>query len=125
MRPVEKAYFGNCIVYGNKEFEFTINEDPERTIPFVFEHCLIKVDPEEFDLDDTVHFKNSINLQDPFFVDYQSNNLALDTLSPAKDAGLYDIALRFPFDIKGDSRLGTLGPDMGAYERYETDSISK
>ncbi len=125
VRPIKKAYFGNCIIYGNKEFEFTINEDSESKIPFVFENCLIKADPEEFDLANPEHFINTINLEDPVFVDYQNNNLALDTLSPAKDAGLYDIALEYPIDIKGDSRLGTLGPDIGAYERYETDSISK
>jgi len=125
VRPIEKAYFGNSIIYGNKEFEFSINEHEENTMPFVFDHCLIKANPEDFNLDDTERFINTINLEDPAFVDYQNNNLALDTLSPAKDAGSQTIALQYPIDIKADSRLGELGPDMGAYERFETDSISK
>jgi hypothetical protein len=38
---------------------------------------------------------------------------------------LPDIAIQYPLDIIGSSRLGALGPDMGAYERVENDSISK
>lgn len=125
VRPVEKAYFGNCIVYGNRESELLISEHQESKIPYVFDHCLLKADPEEYDLNDTAHFKNVINLEDPRFVDYQNNNLELDTLSPAKDAASYAIALQYPVDIKGESRLGALGPDIGAYERIENDSISK
>ncbi|MFC2098499.1 right-handed parallel beta-helix repeat-containing protein [Bacteroidota bacterium] len=125
IRPIEQAYFGNCIIYGNKEFEFGIDEHPDSKIPYLFDHCLIKVDPEEFDLINTEHFVNVINLEDPMFLDYENSNFALDTLSPAKDKALYDIALNYPLDIKGESRLGSLGPDMGAYERYENDSISK
>jgi hypothetical protein len=123
IRPIEKAYFGNSIIYGSKEFEFSINELDESGIPFVFDHCLIKADPEEFDLSDTTHFRNVINLEDPRFIDYQTNNLELDTLSPAKDIALPGIAMQFPVDIKGDTRLGALGPDLGAYERIENDSI--
>lgn len=125
VRPIEKAYFANCIVYGNKEYEIAINEHADSRIPYLFDHCLIKADPEEFDLSDTEHFIQVINLEDPHFADYANNNLELDTLSPAKDKASYDIALQYPVDIKGNSRLGALGPDIGAYERIENDSISK
>ncbi|MCK4747929.1 MAG: hypothetical protein KAT15_12855, partial [Bacteroidales bacterium] len=74
---------------------------------------------------DPGHFINVINLEDPRFVDVQNNNLELDTLSPAKDVALYDLAIQYPIDIKGESRLGELGPDIGAYERIENDSISR
>ena len=123
IRPIEKAYFGNCIIYGNKEFEILVDEAPETVIPYKFDHCLIKADPEEFDLSSPDHFVNVINLEDPRFMDAQNNNLALDTLSPAKDKALSDIALQYPLDIVGESRLGELGPDIGAFERFENDSI--
>jgi hypothetical protein len=125
VRPIEKAYFGNCIIYGDKEFEFTINEHPDSEIPYVFDHCLLKADPEEFNLGDGSHFINLINGEDPRFVDPVNNNLELDTLSPAKDKAFPDISLQFPLDIKGESRMGALGPDIGAYERIENDSISR
>jgi hypothetical protein len=125
IRPIEKAYFGNCIIYGNKEFEILVDEHPDSKIPYQFDHCLIKADPEEFDLSNPDHFINTINLEDPRFMDAENNNLSLDTLSPAKDKALSDIALQFPLDILGESRLGELGPDIGAFERFENDSISK
>ena len=125
VRPIEKAHFGNCIIYGDKEFEISINEHEDSEIPYLFDHCLIKADPEDFDLADPEHFTGIINLEDPRFVDYNNNNLQLDTLSPAKDKALYDIAVQYPVDIKGESRLGELGPDIGAYERIENDSISR
>ncbi len=127
VRPIDKAFFGNCIVYGNKEYEFVIDEHPQSKIPFHFDHSLIKVDPDEFDLADPEHFTAVINLEDPRFVnpDPQYSNFQLDTLSPAKDMALPELASQYPVDILGVSRLGALGPDMGAYERVENDSISK
>jgi len=85
----------------------------------------IKADPEEFNLADPERFINVINLEDPRFLDVQNHDLQLDTLSPAKDVARPDIALQYPLDILGESRVGGLGPDMGAYERIENDSISK
>ena len=104
-----------------------IDEHPGSEIPFHFDHSLIKVDPGAYDLSDLSHFNAVINLQDPRFVnpDPRYSNFRLDTLSPAKDAALPDIAVQYPMDLLGVSRLGTLGPDMGAYERVENDSISK
>jgi hypothetical protein len=127
VRPIEKAYFVNCIIYGNKEYELAVDEHPSSTIPFHFDHSLIKVDPEEFDLSDPSYFTTVINLEDPHFVnpDPKYSNFQLDTLSPAKDKALLDIAIQYPLDILGVSRLGALGPDLGAYERVENDSISK
>jgi hypothetical protein len=125
VRPIEKAYFGNCIVYGNKEYELAVDEHSQSKIPYQFEHSLLKVDPEEFDLNDQSHFTNIINLEDPKFLSTEYSNFQLDSLSPAKDMALHDIAIQYPVDILGSSRMGALGPDMGAYERVENDSISK
>jgi hypothetical protein len=127
VRPIDRAYFGNCIVYGNKEYEIEIDEHPSSKIPFHFDHSLVKLDPSTFDLSDPSRFTAVINLQDPRFVDPDPrvSNFQLDTLSPAKDVALHDIAIQYPMDLLGVTRLGALGPDMGAYERVENDSISK
>ncbi|GAH68984.1 unnamed protein product, partial [marine sediment metagenome] len=127
VRPIDKAYFGNCILYGNKEYELGVDEHPSSKIPYQFVHSLLKADPEAFDLNDQSHFTAVINLEDPRFVNpnHSYSNFQLDTLSPAKDLAFSDIAIQYPLDILGVSRLGTLGPDMGAYERVENDSISK
>lgn len=125
VRPIDRAYFGNCILYGDKEYELEIDEHPSSEIPFHFDHSLIKVDPGEYDVNDPGHFTSVINLEDPKFISSKNSNFRLDTLSPAKDMALPDIAIQYPLDIIGSSRLGALGPDMGAYERVENDSISK
>ena len=127
VRPIERAYFGNCIVYGNKEFEVAIDEHASSNIPYQFDHSLVKVDPSAFDLADPNHFISVINGEDPRFInpDPAHSNFQLDTLSPAKDVALPDLAVEYPLDLLGNSRLGSLGPDMGAYERVENDSISK
>ena len=118
VRPIEKAYFGNSIIYGNKEFEIIVDEHPDSPIPYVFDHCLIKADPEVFDLGDTEHFLNIINLEDPRFLDPDMNNFDLDTLSPAKDVALPALAIEYPLDINGESRLGQLGPDIAGVSTF-------
>jgi hypothetical protein len=125
VRPIDRAYFGNCIIYGDKESELALDEHPDSKIPYRFNHSLLKADPKTFELADTAHFRNVINLEDPRFVDAGNSNFQLDTLSPAKDAALPEIAIQYPLDLLGVSRLGALGPDMGAYERVENDSVSK
>jgi len=125
VRPIDRAYFGNCILYGNKEYELVVDEHEDSKIPYQFDHSLLKVDPEAFDLNDQAHFTSIINMKDPRFVNTEYRNFQLDTLSPAKDMALYDISIQYPLDLLDISRLGALGPDIGAYERVENDSISK
>jgi hypothetical protein len=57
--------------------------------------------------------------ENPKFIDPKKNDFQLDTLSPAKDFGLYNIAISFPVDLNNVSRLDDDGPDLGAYERVE------
>ena len=123
VREFDDMTFNNCIIYGEKETEIIIDDYQGTTTPYYFDHCLVKLDPEEFDLSDTDHFREVINMKDPLFTDIYSNNYRLDTLSPAKDVALLEIAQQFPLDLAGESRLDDAGPDMGAYERIKADSI--
>ena len=119
VREFDGITFGNSIIYGNKDFEFIVDDFGETETPYYFDHCLVKLNPADFNLQDANHFNNVINLDDPEFMDIQSNDYSLDTLSPAKDAGLYDIALQFPIDLAGESRIADGLPDLGAFERVE------
>ena len=123
VREFDGITFGNCIVYGNREFEFIVDDYPGTETPFFFDHCLVKLDQGEFDLSDGSHFSDVINHEDPLFMDVASNDYRLDTLSPAKDRALLDIALQFPRDLAGENRLADGFPDIGAYERIEGDSL--
>jgi hypothetical protein len=123
VRPIEKAFFGNCIIYGSRDSEFEIDSFPNTVLNYQLDHCITKIDPEKFNLNDQTRFKTIFNNEDPKFVSYEKDDYQLDTLSAAKDRGLVDYALLYSFDLLGKSRLADAGPDIGAYERLEGDTL--
>jgi len=111
------AYFGNSIVYGDKQGELLISSDDQGSLDYTFENCLLKT---ELDISNDTLFPGCVKNQDPIFVDKDNNNLALDSLSPGIDMGSIDVinTSQLPSvidkDILGISRIAS--PDMGAYE---------
>lgn len=121
-RDIEEAYFVNCIIYGSRSNELEIDniykgQVVNAQMNHFFENTLLRVET-GIDVSDQNHFKN-ILLENPKFMDPFKYNYELDTLSPAKDFGLQQIAIQFPFDLKGNSRLLDSAPDLGAFERVE------
>jgi hypothetical protein len=84
---------------------------------YFFENTTLRVG-ENFNLLDETRYRNVANIN-PKFKNPFKLNFELDTLSPAKDIGLLNIATMFPIDLNGNSRLIDLGPDLGAFERQE------
>jgi hypothetical protein len=119
IRTIEKAFFGNSIIYGSRESEFELDSFPNTIMNYEFDHCITRIDPEGFNLNDQTRFKMIFNNEDPKFDSTEVNNYQIDTLSAAKDRGLVDFALLYNLDILGISRLDDDGPDIGAYERVE------
>lgn len=118
---LEKAFFGNSIIYGNNNLEIELGDNGENVFNYLFDHCIIQV-PDTFNVSDKDHFKSVWKgaEYDPVLIDpYEEYNYALDTLSPAKDVGLLDYAKRFPTDILNQDRTSDAGPDLGAFERIE------
>lgn len=111
------AYFGNCIIYGNRDEEMLFSNDESVAFEFVFDHCNLKT---EMDISDFSHYINCLKNKDPEFVDYSVQNYRLDTLSPASDVGSIEVINGAPLDLSLDldqnSRLSDTGPDLGAYE---------
>jgi hypothetical protein len=121
---LENAYFGNCIIYGSLDNEIGfINTGG--TFNYLFDHCLIKVKPsadtsyfQGINITDTTYFKNLIKNKDPKFLYPDTFNFQLDSLSPAINEGLLEIATPYPLDYNGTNRLLNDGlPDLGAFER--------
>ena len=116
---LEKATFGNSIVYGNVMNELELGDNNENDFNYLFDHCILQV-PDTMNTSDKSHF---INVQkgeaaDPRFVDpYGGYNYELDTLSAAIDAGSMEYAIKYPLDILNKDRTADNGPDLGAYER--------
>jgi hypothetical protein len=118
IRSLDKAIFGNCIIYGNKENEIILDNNTSGIFNFKFDHSLIKVS-EDFNTDNPSQFENIIKNKNPKFKDPYTYNYELDTLSAAKDMGKKEIGLLFPIDINNENRTLDDGPDMGAFERIE------
>jgi hypothetical protein len=118
---LEKAFFGNSIIYGNNHMEIELGKNEEKAFNYYFDHCIIQV-PDTFNTSNKDHYKNIWKGEEynPLFMDpYDDYNYELDTLSAAKDIGNPDYAKLFPTDILNKDRFSDDGPDLGAYERIE------
>lgn len=118
---MEKATFGNSIVYGNIQKEIELGDNDENTFNFIFDHCILQI-PDSTNTSDKDHYINVLKgpEHDPLFIDpYEDYNYALDTLSPAKDIGKIEYAKNFPLDILYKDRNADDGADLGAFERIE------
>ena len=123
VRDLENAYFGNCIISGNRTNEIITDPIAGGEFNFQFENSLVKVDQIETTTSNSAEFTNCIVNEDPGFANPIEQNFELDTLSPAKDAGdinitNFDLGL-LGNDILGNSRISDSAPDLGAYERQE------
>ncbi len=113
------AYFGNCIFYGNLTEELGIDLVTTGTTNYLFDRCMVKIDPSETDVSDPVHYKNLIVNQNPKFDSTQVHRFMLKEESPAIDKGDPSITAHSGelfLDLEGKSRK--LSPDIGAYERH-------
>lgn len=109
---LEKAYFGDCIFYGNLENEILLDKHPESSSIFnyQFDYSLLKSNDT---IDD--YFTNCIFNQDPLFLDPGINDYHIDSLSPVRRKG---IPLGNLFDLDGVERSES--PDLGAFEWVPT-----
>lgn len=118
-RPLESAYFGNCIIYGNKENEISIDYNQGTDMNIYFENCLIQY-KDSIELKKTGSYINNIFNENPNFVSIKPPyDYTLDTLSSAKDKGKLEIGQLIPFDQLGNSRIIDNKPDLGAFERQQ------
>ncbi len=116
---LEKATFGNSIVYGNITNELELGDNDENTFNYLFDHCILQV-PDTMNTSDKNHYNAVMKGidADPRFIDpYSAYNYELDTLSAAIDAGSKLYSVKYPLDILNRDRTVDLGPDLGAYER--------
>lgn len=116
---LNKATFGNSIIYGNNLVEVELGKNEEKLFNYQFDHCILQV-PDTFNISNKDHYKDVFvgSQYDPLFVDpYEEYNYSLDSLSPARDIGSVEIATMFPQDIQDRDRFSDNGPDLGAFER--------
>lgn len=117
---IEKATFGNCIIWGDKDDELYFDKFPgSGTMNYLFDHCIIRISDEVER--DPANFIGTILNQDPLFINTDNYDYQLDTLSPAIDKANIDFIIQFPleltYDLLRNERLLNSKADVGAYER--------
>ncbi|HLN52626.1 MAG TPA: hypothetical protein VK212_02890 [Lentimicrobium sp.] len=122
VRDLEKAYFGNCVVYGYQDDELYLDKAPSGgTFNYTFDHCLLKT---TLDISDPAHYLNTLKNNEPWFRDPELYEFEPDsTLSSVINAGSIEVVNSSFFDITKDirqkSRIDDAAPDIGAYEFME------
>ncbi|NQX84979.1 MAG: hypothetical protein HRT67_03605 [Flavobacteriaceae bacterium] len=116
---LESANFTNCIIYGNDNLEFLLDDDSNDQFNFKFTNCLVRFNNsgsnltgENYDFNDTNIYEQVIFNEDPQFLDPFANKLQIPDNSPADGQGIVFGDLNS--DILNTPRSGT--PDIGAYE---------
>ena len=118
-----KAYFGNCIIWGNNSNEIGFSKEESVAFNYKFDHSVLKIDATVNTSDET-NYLNILKNQDPKFKStYRDFDFQLDTLSAIKDKGSISIVNLFPAllntDLNQNYRNNDAAPDPGAYERKE------
>jgi hypothetical protein len=119
-RDLSMATFNNCIVYGNLIGELNMSKIAGAQFNYLFNHCILKVDPDKVVTTGAEYVNCKIN-QDPLF-ENSENDYHLKENSPALKAADKSIAssnlIYLRFDAAGTDRLlGSDDPDIGAWEK--------
>ena len=117
-RELYNANFGNCIIYGDNDNEILLDQLEGTNLNYLFDHCLVKIDPSVYNIDEDILFQNTILNEDPMFIDENLWDFRLDSLSPALDYGKFEIAQLVPYDINGNSRP-IYESDLGCFEKID------
>ncbi len=126
--PLEKAFFGNSIVYGTNINEIGFGKKEDIQFNYLFENVLLKADQSEIseELNNINHFKSIVyaNNSSKIFVNPMKYNFNLDTIeSLAKDKGNLNFINSYPtllqLDMIKKDRTADFKPDLGALEQKE------
>ncbi|MDP4281267.1 MAG: hypothetical protein Q8867_03875 [Bacteroidota bacterium] len=110
--PMNNAFFGNCIIYGNDDEEIQYDTVPSVGFQHVLDHCLLKT---QLRLTNTQYYPGSFANKEPGFVNPDNYDLRIDSTSAAIGKGVNRGVL---YDLKGIQRPDP--PSLGAYEYVKT-----
>ncbi len=123
LADLTEANFNNCIIFGNDNPEFLVDEIEDNAVVFNFKftNCLIRFEDinnnftgANYDFEDTSKYENIIFNRNPDFKDIELNQLIIGDDSAANDRGLANFATQVPFDILNINRIDSI--DLGAYQ---------
>jgi len=108
---LDNLYFGNCILYGDKENEILFEQGGSEPFNYLFEYSLLRTTNAT---SDASHYMGVFVNADPGFVDPSKEDYKLKSDAFSRDKGKISIAQDVPLDLEGNSRIST--PDLGVYE---------
>ncbi|KJD34979.1 hypothetical protein PW52_12845 [Tamlana sedimentorum] len=123
LASLTEANFNNCIIYGNDNTEFQLEEIEDDAIDFNFKftNCLIRFNDtsnnftgDNYNFDNDELYENIIFNREPDFKDTDTNQFIIGADSEAINQGFPLFANQVPFDILNEDR--TASPDIGAYQ---------
>ncbi len=125
---LEKAEFINCIIYGNKSEELSLNQIEGVSFKFSFNNSLIRFDDRfgefsalpNYDFSNTALYSGNIFSREPDFKNTNQNQYQIGLNSAAFGLGNQSGAAQIPTDLKGNARV--TAPDSGAYQAINFDN---
>jgi hypothetical protein len=117
--PLTEANFNNCIIYGNGNPEFILDQQGA-DFNFKFTNCLLRFENNNLEgttnyvFSDTNFYVNNSFNEDPDFKAPFDNQLQIGEDSGANGLGNTVFGSQVPFDLINTSR--TTSPDTGAYQ---------
>lgn len=123
LASLTEANFNNCIIYGNDNTEFQLEEIEDDAVDFNFKftNCLIRFNDssnnftgDNYNFDNSELYENIIFNREPDFKDTNTNQFIIGADSEAINQGSTLFANQVPFDILNVDR--TASPDLGAYQ---------
>ena len=122
VNDLTEANFNNCIIYGNNNPEFILDQQGEN-FNFKFTNCLLRFDnnnlegTDNYMLSDSNFYDSNIFNADPDFEDPFENLMHIGEDSGANGIANTTFSSQVPFDLINSAR--NIAPDAGAYESVE------
>lgn len=122
LRDLVNAYFGNCVIYGDKNEEITLDKHSTGGVfNYKFDYCLLET---ELEITDEQFFINCTKNKDPWFRDpylaaYQPDSIVSSLIDLGSVDVLNNTFINIDTDLDGNSRVVDDAPDIGAYEFQE------
>ncbi|NRR92585.1 right-handed parallel beta-helix repeat-containing protein [Winogradskyella undariae] len=116
VNDLTEANFNNCIIYGNDNPEFLLENEGD-VFNYKFSNCLLRFDNNNlegignYDFEDTTFYVDNVFNENPDFEDAFENKMRIGAESGA--IGIGSSSFLVTNDILGDPRTGSI--DAGAY----------
>ena len=122
VKPLQKALFANCLIDGNQNIEFLVEQRGEVALKFSLDHTAIRFAPSDqsiyedpyYDFTDTTFYQKLFRNKISAVNNPNDNDFRITQESEVIGLGKPVYASEFPTDIVGVNRLESV--DLGAYQ---------